>query len=276
MCKKEAILFLPYAYGFNTRAKTILHKISFLLYIIAPCFINIMFMKSFEVNFVLFVLAFTGMYLVYEVGYIYNDIYTTQKEKNPTHWLKTEEMEYYAKDKFPLLISFRVVYLTAVCLAMSMIGSNNITLYIVGLTFLYLSFSLHNYFRGPINIVTDGFLNLFKYLTPMVIFSEINTDILFYVYLFFEVPFARMIGYVIGKKYALHRLANINVDIRRVIYYLILTFVAGILFVVDHIHIWFLYGAVYMLVYRVLCLILSRRENINKVRWKNEDRNGNC
>jgi len=274
MCKKEAILFLPYVYGFNTRAKTIVHKVAFLLYIVIPCIMNILFMNSFEVDIILFILSFTGMYLVYEIGYIYNDVYTTQKEINPTHWLKTKEMENYTQDKFPLLISFRVLFLTAVYVFMIIRGANNIVAYGISLSFLYLFFSLHNYFRGAINLVTDGFLNLFKYLTPLVVFATKGIDVLFFVYLFFEVPFARMLGYAIGKKYAFHRLKNIDVDIRRIIYYLVLTFIAGILFIANHIHVWFLYGVVYMLVYRVLCLILSRIESINKIRWKNEDQNG--
>ena len=84
-----------------------------------------------------------------------------------------------------------------------------------------------------------------------------------------------MIGYVIGKNYAFHGLAGINVDVRRVLYYFILTTVAGIMCIVNYSHIWFLYGVIYMLIYRIFCLILSKREGIRNTRWKNGDRNAN-
>lgn len=269
------ILFLPYAYGFNTRAKTIIHRISFLLYIIAPCLMNIIFMRSFDVDYGLFVLAFSGMYIVYEIGYIYNDVYTTKRENNPTRWIKTDELERYVEEKYPLLISSRIIYLTSICVSMSLVWNCNIRVYIICLALLYLFFSLHNYFRGFVNVFTDGLLNLFKYLTPLIAFAATYSDVRFFVYLLFEVPVARMIGYVIGKNYAFHGLAGINVDVRRVLYYFILTTVAGIMCIVNYSHIWFLYGVIYMLIYRIFCLILSKREGIRNTRWKNGDRNAN-
>lgn len=271
---REAILFFPFAYGFNTRAKTIIHKVAFLLYIIGPIFMNVLFMRAFKIKCSLFMLAFSGMYIVYEIGYIYNDIYTTKKEVNPTRWLKTEQMEKYAEDHYPLLVSIRVIYLTIIIWFVLESGGDNVLFYATSLVLLYFTFSFHNFFRGPINALTDGILNLLKYLSPLIIFAVEKSDLRFFLYLFLEVPLARMLGYVIGKKYALFRLAKINVDIRRVFYYFILTVIAAVMSFFDKNHIWFLYGSLYMILYRILCLFLSKQESINNTRWKNEDRNG--
>lgn len=272
MVIKKIVLFFPYGYGFNTRAKTQIHKVAFLFFIMIPCIINILFMNSFHINYIIFFLSFTGMYMVYEIGYIYNDTYTVSKEKSPTRWLKTEEQEKITKRFYPILISFRVLYVCLILFILTRLKANNVFLYMILLGILNLFFSFHNFFRGKINILTDGVINMLKYLSPMIIFVTKYSDYRFFIYLFFETAFPRMVEYAIGNGYAFSKWKKIGTDFRRVIYYLLLLCTAGVMYAINREHIWFLFGVIYMLIYRLLCMIIGRNDKIKFLRGMNGDR----
>lgn len=269
----NAMLFLPFAYGFNTRAKTKIHKIAFIFFILGPCLLNALFMTSFAIDLVAFLGAFCGMYMVYEIGYIYNDIYTTQKEEFPTKWLKTRDMESFVQANYPLLISVRVLYVSLLIFVLLKTAQNT-HYYIISLGILYFSFSLHNYYRNSLNIATDCLLNLFKYISPMIILINNIADCRFLFYLSLETVVPRTFEFAVGNNYAFKKMKAIDTDVRRVIYYFILSAIAGGLAIYRYDNIWFLYGSFYMLLYRISCLFIGKNDSIKKLRKENGDRNG--
>lgn len=268
---KPYYLLIPYFYGFNTRAKTTVHRISFLLFIFAPIFIAAYFMTCGEIDILLFILSFSAMYVVYEIGYIYNDVYTTKKEKKPTRWLKTENQEAFTQDFFPFLISVRVVYAAILIVAINHLGGLNSEAFIICLALLDFSFSGHNYFRNKVNIITDFAVNIFKYSIPLIPFVTSINQFPYILWIIVEIPLARGSEFIIGHKYGLKHLQQIQTDIRRIIFYGILLLIGmAISFFTKEVFYLILSG--YLFTYRFLCYFATKIAFIKKMRVDNGDR----
>lgn len=266
------VLFLPYGYGFNTRAKTSVHKISLAAIFFVPVLINTRLMAGESFNLLTFIIVFTINYTVYEIGYIYNDIYTAKRELNPTKWIKTQKMEKFADKKFPLLVSIRVFYIAVGILYLLARELSNLRIFILLLAMLDISFAFHNSFRGKANILTDGALNLLKYISPMVIFVKGNADYRYMIFLYFETAFVRTVEFGIGNRYILPRLWKYDVDKRRLCYYSILFIVAVLCAVADETFLGFAVGAGYMFLYRTLCVMAMKFGKVENVRKQNGSR----
>lgn len=262
------LLFLPFGYGFNTRAKTPVHRLSFLALILAPIVLNVSLMTRMQFDLVIFVLAFLAMYVTYEVGYIFNDVYTANKEKKPTQWLDDDKVA-YVHDKFPLLVAMRGLYVSVILVVLYIYKIPNYELFIIGLALMTVAFSFHNYFRGKQNVFTDGALQFFKYTIVLLPFGAGMNLALYVLFIYFEIAFERTLEFAIGKKHFLKVLQKYNIDNLRIVYYIILFILSMILIAMNKEIISLAIGTFYLLLYRVFCKLLTLNKSVRIVRKSN-------
>lgn len=263
------ILFLPYFYGFNTRARTNIHKLSFIFVVLVPILLNVYLMTSGLFEILDFILAFTVMYAVYEIGYIYNDAYTAKKEKKPTQWLKDEYIA-FVDDTYPLLIAARVMVILIGLFFLSYRQLYNFKGYVIMMGMLYMAFAFHNYYRGKINIITDGCLQIAKYCSILILFLNLQEVYVYLLYIYLEIGLVRTVEFGIGKKYIFPFLQIIKVDNLRVVYYFVLTVIAGVLSVTYKSSFHLFIGSLYMFCFRLVCLLLGKNKKISDNRMSND------
>lgn len=257
---------LPYIYGFSTRAKTLVHRLSFIALILIPILLHALIMAGCNFSFVLFCIGFTAMYVTYEIGYIYNDVYTVLKESKPTKWLE-EKNSIFVQNNYPLLISSRIICIFICIVVLTKYNTTNWLEFVGCLCLIHFVFSLHNYFRGIQNVFTNGGLQILKYISVLLLFGTGKNLFVHSFSVFFEIAFVRTIEYAISKKYILTN-KNINIDNFRIIYYLLLSVVSFILYVVSEKYISFLIGSLYLMSYRVICKLLISNNKIVESRAK--------
>ena len=266
--------FIPYAYGIHTRASTKVHKVSFLFLVVGPILVNCLLMTDLRLSWIDFIIAFTAMYQCYEIGYMYNDFYTTQKEQEPTKWLD-EKYQGFLADHFPLLVASRVVYIAACALVLKARAVQNLDLFLLMLVGMDLAYAFHNVYRDKRNVLTDAFLQVFKYFSVLVLFGDIRQFLRYALYIYLEIAMVRPIEYYIGKidRFNISKArwidtVNSNIDSCRLLYYALLTAAAALLTVWDAGYRPLLAGSAYLLLYRVGCKILAGSAAVAKEREK--------
>ncbi|WP_161978998.1 hypothetical protein [Streptococcus sp. S784/96/1] len=220
---------LPFVYGFRTRVRTLAYKISFLVVTVLPSFYFILVTRQVNTEKLLgYLIALISMYSLYEIGYIYNDIYTTSFEKKPTMRSSIEEMT-FLKRAYPILIMSRVVVIT-----FSVIYFKNYDRFIswlLLLLLLYIAYIFHNFTRSTITAFTMFTIVALKYIIPSFLFVE---ELEWYLYLGFilaVVPFARFVEYGSKPYCGLFNVKNFHKF--RIIYYLVLTILSLLLLLFD-------------------------------------------
>lgn len=228
------LYLLPYSYGIATRIKGSLHKLSFLIVIMFPIF-YLSYINSTD-NTLLFIgkfmLGFTALYSIYEIGYIYNDVITTRFEKKPTFRL-SEKRQLEVERLANLLISFRVCYATISIILLSITDALNIKYFIILLILLHLSYAFHNYFRNKMNILTILFVLIFKYVSVPILFIPLEKFFPFFIMLILIVPLLRTIEFCGKPIYRIRILNSFNYDKFRVSYYFILIILGLVLTFID-------------------------------------------
>ncbi len=187
-------LFFPCSYGFCTRVKTFPYRISFLVLTVVPSLYIALYFGGARLNtFINYCVAFFAMYSLYEIGYIYNDIYTTSFEEHPTIRL-TERMYTYVKKYYPRLIASRVVIVACSVIYIYYCEVNYIG-YLLCLTVLYVGYSLHNSTRSKITAFTMFTIVWMKYLIPSLLFVPIEFIFEFLFLTIVMMPLPRFIEY---------------------------------------------------------------------------------
>lgn len=264
---KKWCLFFPYIYGFNTRAKTMVHRLSFIALVFMPIYLHVLMMTNNKFPFGVFIVGFSAMYATYEIGYIYNDVFTVIKEMEPTKWLSMEN-NCFVQDKYPLLISSRVIWILICILILIKFQIENALGFVICLCLIHFVFSLHNYFRGIENIFTNGGLQILKYISVLLLFGTGINLMLHCFFICIEIAFERTIEYALTRGYIIKKIKLEKIDTFRIIYYLILSFAVLGLFFLNKRFISFLIISIYLLLYRIICKLLISNKKISKSRAK--------
>jgi hypothetical protein len=265
--------YVPYVYGIRSRSKTILHKGSFLILFLLPVFL-FCFSAAADMNFgrfaISFICAFTSMYCVYEIGYLYNDVITTKNEKMPSYWLPQKEQDYVEK-KFQLLVASRVLIVCACLVALSLLQINNLEIFEVALVLLYLIFTVHNSIRNKWNVVTNFGLQCLKYCCVTLPFCNKENLIVYMVIMIIQVPLIRSIEFLAKKRMGITFMQKMDISLLRVVYHLIISIVMISLFIMsrEHIYVAAMSVSIILLTFRIISYILLKNKKVQQIRYQN-------
>ena len=262
----------PFTYFFKTRAKTFLHRASFFVFIVFP----IAALYSDEINYnitsinvFIFLLGFIGMFSVYEIGYIYNDFYTTKFEEKPSYWISADDFN-SVKKRILLIISSRVFLLFACCVCLRNICSFSIVPYLSVITVLYLTYSVHNSFRGRITIATNFVLQVCKYGAVLFLYQSIVISLYYSMLMIFVAPLLRAIEFMHKDRFDICVFKKIDISKLRVIYYAIGS-ITSVFFMrarVKGSKMLFLI-MLFLLIYRITSYFMLKNSKIMSIRMQN-------
>lgn len=160
-------------WSFYTRHKTPLNKVSFFMVDIFP---SLFFAYIYNSDFIEYVLAFTFMYCLYEIGYISNDVVSVMNESKPTYRINENDLPYVRKNLYGIIL-IRLILAMFIGYTI-IIGYNaNVSYFLCFGCALLLAYYLHNHFRGRINIVTMFGVVFLKYFIPISIVLRSTKDI---------------------------------------------------------------------------------------------------
>lgn len=264
--------YLPFYYLVYSRLKTKIDFISWMIIWMVPQFILSyvyadITLGKFTLLFLLTQLIFNSLY---EIGYIENDVSTTDKEENPTLRLSSEVYAYMKQNYHRVIYIRYAIVLLSLTVLYWLNGSFDIHLnignFILLLLVTRLFFYWHNSIRNKINLLTFSILAVTKYIFPFTLFVIDNKE-LFYLSLFSMTlfPLLRIIEHSTHKRYAFTTYAKLvgNHDKFRIIYYLFFLSLFAFCYVVlpsifDDYQVIFLL-LIYFLLYRVSSYLLLKR-----------------
>lgn len=253
-------LMIPYYYTLKTRCKDKISKITYILSNIIPIILyNITILKEEKLIYIflnsIFVLC--SYISIYEIGYIYNDVITIEKEENPTLRLKSKDLNIIKENLENIFLSKVFISIFLMIIIKLIAQKINIFLYFILCISTLLVYYVHNNVRNTkINYLTFFLLSTLRFFTPISLFLFKES---IFIYLFDIVVINSLIRNfeIIG--YKKYYVKNLNIYLRRhgfrVIYYIFLI----IFNLVNN------KGIVYyMLFYRTLIYILNFFRNYLK------------
>lgn len=254
-------LAFPFVYLVRSRLKTKQELLSWLLIYVLPVFI--LGYSFYDQNWLIKTIQLLGALIVfftyYEIGYIINDFYTTKIEKSPNK--RFTEMEFQViSTKIPFILLGKILLVVVLLLALKKLagfGGEHFLKFLTVLLFTTIFFTLHNFIRNRINIMTYLGLSIVKYSFLIFVFGNNNNLNLLWP-VFFLFPFLRTLEHASKKKYGIQflSLVNRNLDVTRVIYYSLLSVIFG----VSGVSTVFLGLSLYYLAMRfIILLLLSKR-----------------
>jgi hypothetical protein len=213
----------PFIYSFYTRINSVSTVVSFFLTVIFPIYAASFILTdlvSFELG-LLITQLFSCLFLVYEIGYIFNDFHTTRFEERPT--VRVHSSIYTTMDRlFPIHIGLRVliVYFILYFVESTMV---NLNVFILMLIFLYLTFAAHNFYRGRSNLVTIFFLLVFKYCSIPIALDGSTENMWELLPLIALIPLQRTIVFATHDRMRFSFIFKSKIHNYRMYYYIILT-----------------------------------------------------
>lgn len=257
---KQNILAFPFQYMFCSRGRLWMNRFSYAAMVLVPIFLNIGMMRKWQFSLLEFALGILSLFSVYEIGYIYNDIYATTREKNGRQWVDHEHMQ-DIKRKYPIYIAARVLYVSLSIFALCLLECPNAHWFLLCLGILYLIYTAHNYIRGPLNTITFMSLYILKYSMTLILFTSNWMEFMAYsIFLFLEIGLERTIAYGHKKKYIFKTFKFSDSNRNRIAYCSIILLIAAIMTIYNSFYKSFLIGTLYVFSYRIICYLLSHFE----------------
>jgi hypothetical protein len=213
-------------------------------------------------------IGFTGMYAIYEIGYIINDAYTTYYEKDPTLHIESKELS-FLREKLLFIITVKLITTFMCCVILYLMRFHNIVYFIISLFFLFIFYLLHNSIRSDLNVLTFFLINLFKYLSVILIFFPSFIEFKIIVLISFLIPIPRSLAYTSKERIHLKYKVK-DIDVCQIIYYSILTVIVGIISLFGYIKLYWVIMYGYFFLFRILTYFYkiiirpARQANINK------------
>ncbi|WP_157833267.1 hypothetical protein [Selenomonas ruminantium] len=179
-------------------------------------------------NLLYWCLAFFTLFCFYECGYIFNEGVCVRFEKNPTIRIPEpffSDILHHLEN----LITIRLVIGTVFSWILLNKFPENTNLYIALVLLLLVVYSIHNFYRGIINIVTMPLEVLLKYLIPISVFVKIDEICQALIIVMLVVVVVRTVEYASKKKYVSWIRVTRNVDVFRIKYYIVINIILGML-----------------------------------------------
>lgn len=261
--------FIPFSYGLTTRSKGFLYKASFFLVFVMPIALSVYMGTSENVNWLDLLLAFCAFYVVYEIGYLFNDTITIEKETNPTRRLGKKDEENVSR-LILVLVSFRVIIASICILVLLHRDSLNTNVFLVFLVILNFVYSLHNMIRSRWNALTFFLLMIFKYFTIPILFIPMSMVSIYLLMLFLVISLPRAIEHLTKRDYNFPLFLRMNFDVFRVFYYTVLSILGLILYFCDKRYLFLLIQATTFLFFRLIVLFALQKNRVkNRYRKMN-------
>lgn len=265
--------YIPFGWLINTRINkfSILNLVTLFMNYMFPSIIFVLYSYGISMEILIsYFLVFVSMYMVYECGYMYNDLITVRYESNPTKRIKDIDL---VTRHLEILVTTRLIFsgVTLWLFCEYYFGYERIVYIILGVVGLLLSYSFHNFFRGKVNMLTFCSVVHFKFLIPLVPFFEMGELLCIYMMLLFTVIIEQTVCQLHRKKlFKLEFLNKENKDKIRFIYSVLILGINSLFYTLGYIDfqfiifvgIWSIYrGLVYaaMNFKSVASLILKRR-----------------
>lgn len=247
------IFYVPYVYSFYTRIKNPKTILSFFITFLFPVYFLTLFSSDWNISTLEFVFSFLILFLVYEIGYIFNDFHTTLFEEKPTHRIHSKEIFNFNRT-YPFQIACRLFILF---ILFRYIGEyiNPIKLLIFMLC-LNLSYTLHNFYRDYRNIFTIFFLMIFKYLS--IPFSTVNSDSNLYILISFIllVPLVRAVLFTVHPRINIDWFDKEDINNIRFKYYTLVSFISLIIsFFIGSYYVILVLSLIFSFFYSIPCLL---------------------
>ncbi len=231
--------FLPGLYFVETRLKGLTQKISWIIIYLIPIF-TFYFWNISKVTVsssIALVLAIILVNLIYENGYIQNDVWTTRRESKPTQRLSELDSDFIFKHAV-LIFSVRLLWFVVLTAALSMIVKLSYFIhFIYGIILLQGIFSTYNLFRSKVNLYLILPLSYLRFYLPLLILVSINDNLYFLLSLFLLYPVPKFLEFCKQPRYGMHLVSKIvgNIDRFRVFYYLFLIVISSVIFYFSNI-----------------------------------------
>ena len=168
-----------------------------------------------------FLLSFLAWMAVYEVGYLENDVFTIDRETNPTLRISSEDIA-WIKSNFYKIVGIRLLlFLLLTCLLWYFFADQfSLAYYFATIGLTRLAFYLHNRLRSRWNILTYFLLSSGKYLFLALILYQLEFPLLLLA-LILAFPLPRTLEHACKVKYGLKPLKALvgDFDLFRVKYY---------------------------------------------------------
>lgn len=212
---------IPYCYFIKTRLNRPAQQVSWFFVYFVP--ILLFYITLDYHSFCALLLSYYVVNLVYENGYIQNDVITTRAELNPTKRLSDKEcFTLYANIKKVFLIRFLIfIFLTLVLY--TLLPSEEFALLFFLLFFLQVLFVFYNIVRNRLNFYLILPLSYLRFYLPILPLLILNENYVEAVALFFVYPVAKLLEFSKEEKFGFKFLPKVigNIDRFRVVYYLI-------------------------------------------------------
>ncbi|WP_345987981.1 hypothetical protein WCX18_11480 [Sulfurimonas sp. HSL1-2] len=230
-------LFLPFSYLFYSRLSAKSEKISWvIIYVIPVLFFSAVVSSMGTLQTLgIALLAMVGYVSLYEIGYLQNDLTTTEKEKEPTNRIRAGDHDFFTR-QFGKLIWIRYFYVFSVLLILIVLSWYELDLYIFQnastLLVSRIAFVLHNRWRDRRNIITFAFLQATKYLALPLLFVSACGSVWAVATLLLIYPIVRTMEYASSEKFQFSSYQALigSHDTFRVKYYFLLFIVSICLF----------------------------------------------
>lgn len=260
--------YLPYGWLLKTRAS------GFDVFNIVTIFVNysmvsFLFLLLYYENvggwLIDYIFAFSGMMVLYECGYIFNDLITVRFERNPTYRISPKTFYDRMLKHIENLLTIRIVYFT-ICVYWIYIYRKEYLLTYVALSIgMLILYSLHNYFRSGINGFTFCALVHCKYFIPMSVFLNIYELGRYYIFIFFVAIFEQSILHWSEKEYFSYSFVKKEyVEKFRLIYFCTITIIFFFICSFDALENKFIILPIVYFFYRLLGWILMKNKQISK------------
>lgn len=175
--------YLPYGWLLNTRVFKIdiFNVITIFVNYLLPSFLFLcVFFEEIGNWLADYIIVFTAVFSLYEVGYIFNDLITIQFDDKPKYRIKEESMRAILLRNLENLLTVRLLYFSVGLLwvyhfyVVKFIGFLMLSLG------LLIAYSFHNYVRGKGNALTFFVLVHFKFFLPIYVFCEMTYILKYY------------------------------------------------------------------------------------------------
>ena len=229
--------YLPLCWTFTTRYPSPMNVISFFLIDAFPSFFLVFASSGWNLAVIPeYLVAFFVMFCFYECGYIFNEILCVRYEQNPT--IRIDAAYWTTMPRhMENLLTLRVL--------LGVLGSwwlvsrhlEHMTVYLCCVLGLMAVYSIHNFYRGRINLLTMPGDVSGKYLIPMALFLAPQDLFVAWADVFLAIIGVRMLEYASKKSLIPGFDAIKDVDAFRIRYY-VATNILAIALAVLHVWSW--------------------------------------